>query len=411
VVALVEVISNSISSPSNIEEARNGMASSSLWRVSQINIADGGRKADTTSLHIGGVIRGPRISIYYILLLRIFFHSIYETAFGTDTKTPNLPLQILLSPNKYQKNRKRQKKMRQYRERELTGEEEKTAGRRWLTRQIICLVDRKEVYNVLKRLSALGQIDDMRALCISDERRAAMTVNEVHNIWDLFIAVTYRELASSTSCLAAYEFAESWMYTTVNSKKHNVAKFKHHDVETPGIGVKPAVILPESDQQGYSCSPLRTRSLLFTNPATGQPIDVSDYLVAQTLKAIWLEVTHDIRLAFRNEIEDQSEWALAVNSDWTRVYDMGVFYEKEQPGLTTWESVEVARLLYDRCRSLRLSDGRVVTAQWAEDPVLKDFFFEDTVREVIEGEEDEIAQERSIRTDCPLACEGESEEE
>lgn len=302
--------------------------------------------------------------------------------------------------------------MRQYRERELTEEQEKTAGRRWLTRQIICLVDSKDIYNVLKRLSALGQIDEVRALCISDERRAIMTANEERNIWDLFVAVTYRELAASTSCLAAYEFAESWMYTTVDNKKHNVAKLKHHDVNIPGVGVKPAVTLPTSSQQGYSCVPLRTRSLLFINKATGQPIDVSDNLVALTLKAIWRDVTHDIRLDFRNEIEDQSEWAVAVNSDWTRVFDMGVFYENKQPGLTTWESVEVARLLHDRCRSVRLGDGRVITAQWVEDPVLKDFVFEDTVREVLDGEEDDIAQERSIRTDCPLVeDEEESEEE
>ncbi|KAF8423017.1 hypothetical protein EV426DRAFT_705496 [Tirmania nivea] len=300
--------------------------------------------------------------------------------------------------------------MRQYRERELTEEQEKTAGRRWLTRQIICLVDCKEVYNVLKRLSALGQIDEVRALCISDERRAMMTVDEERNIWDLFVAVTYRELASSTSCLAGYEYAESWMFKTINNKRFNVAKLKHHDVDIPGVGVKPAVTLPASDQQGYSCVPLRTRSLLFTNQATGQPIDVSNNLVAQTLKTIWREVTHDIRLAFRNEMEDRSEWAAAVNTSWTSVFDMGVFYEKELPGLTTWESVEIARLLHDRCRSLRLGDGRVIMAQWAEDPVLKDFFFEDAVREVLDGEEDDIAQERSITTDRPLT-EGEEEEE
>ena len=301
--------------------------------------------------------------------------------------------------------------MRQYRERELTAEQEKTAGRRWLTRQIVCLVDCKDVYNVLKRLSALGQIDEVRALCISDERRAMMTVDEEHNIWDLFVAVTYRELASSTSCLAGYEFAESWMYTTVNNKKHNVAKLKHHDVDIPGVGVKPAVALPTSDQQGYSCVPLRTRSLLFTNQVTGQPINVSENLVAQTLKTIWREVTHDIRLAFRNEIEDQSEWAVAVNADWTRAFDTGVFYEKKKPGLTTWESVEVARLLYDRCRSIKLGDGRVIMAQWAEDPVLKDFFFEDAVREVLDGEEDEIAQERLIRMGNPLGEDQEESEE
>jgi len=306
---------------------------------------------------------------------------------------------------------RKKQNMRQYRERELTSEQEKTAGRRWPTRQIICLVDRKDVYNVLKRLSALGQIDEVRALCISDERKAMMTADEELNIWDLFVAVTYRELASSTSCLAGYEFAESWMYTTIKNKKYNVAKLKHHDVDIPGVGVKPAVSLPAASyQQGFSCAPLRTRSLLFINQMTGQPTDVSDNLVVQTLKTIWREVTHDIHLAFRNEIEDQSEWAVAVNTDWTRVYDMGVFYEKEQPGLTTWESVEVARLLHDRCRSLRLGDGRVIMAQWAEDPVLKDFFFEDTVREVLDGEEDDIAQERLIRIGRSLAEDEEEEE-
>ncbi|KAF8455583.1 hypothetical protein BGX38DRAFT_1267176 [Terfezia claveryi] len=283
--------------------------------------------------------------------------------------------------------------MRQYPERKLTSRQKETAGRHWPTRQIICLVDCKNLYNVLKRLSAMGQIDEVRALCISNERRATMTNSDRSRIWDLFVAVTYRELGSSNSCVAGYEFAESWMYTTINNKKSNVATIKHHDVYSPGIGVKPAVILPDSDQEGYSCVPLRTRSLLFTNQVTGEPINVTDDMVASTLKRIWQEVTHHTYQVFAEEIAGQSEWAVAVNEDWTRVFEIGVWFEKDQPGLTTWESVETAMRVHDRCRSLKLDDGRVIMAQWAADPVLKDFLIQDTVREVLDGEEDEDEEE------------------
>ncbi|RPB29040.1 hypothetical protein L211DRAFT_845069 [Terfezia boudieri ATCC MYA-4762] len=302
--------------------------------------------------------------------------------------------------------------MRQYPERRLTQSQEKIAGRHWPTRQIVCLVDRKDLYYVLKRLSALGQIDEVRALCISDDRRAMMTDADIRNIWDLFVAVTYRELGSSTSCIAAYEYAESWMYTTINNKKYNVAKIKHHDVDSPGIGVKPAVILPDADQEGYSCVPERTRSLLFTNQATAEPIDVTDDLVASSLKRIWREVTHNTRRDFVDEIAGQSEWAVAVNADWSKIFDIGVWFEREQLGVTTWESVEIAMRVHDRCRSLKLGDGRVIMAQWAADPVLKDFLIQNTVRQVLDGEEDDIAQERLIGMDAPVAeDEEESEEE
>lgn len=280
--------------------------------------------------------------------------------------------------------------MRQFPERELTEDQEKIAGRHWQTRQIICLVDEPILNDMIKRLAAFGQIVDIRALGLKDSARRitpATDDDEKELTWDLHLFVTYRDLQASTSGLAAWEFAETWV--SMRGDKDYIAKLKHHDTETPGVGVPASPIpAPGPELQGESCTPLNTRTIQFVDTVTGKPHPIADTLVEYIIRGIWGEVRKETRTAFRDEMRRQTEWVRALHSDWSEVHDFDPIVDKHS-GTVTFESVTVAQLVWQKVRLVKMGDGRYLTGKWAMDPVLKDFDLEDGVRDLTEDEESE----------------------
>lgn len=295
--------------------------------------------------------------------------------------------------------------MRQFPERELTGSQEKIAGRRWQTRQICVLLDKKDFTRILMRLSAFGQIDDLRGLSCSNSRPSTQSQDNKKEKWDLIIFVTYRELGSSTSAIAAWEFAETWM--SIKGQNVPLAKIRHHDVDCPGIGIPPMLPIDFIDEPGVSSMPSRTRTIQFVNNRTGEPVVIVDTLAGFMISSIWGDARKEARREFRNELrQSTTEWARAIPMEWVEVYDWPPILDRIN-GTATFESRRVAQLVWEKVQLVKLSDGKMLTGKWAMDPIIKDFVLEDGVRDMNEeGEESTAARGPSAEND-----EEESEEE
>lgn len=300
--------------------------------------------------------------------------------------------------------------MRQFPERELTAIQERIAGRRWQTRQICVFTAKKEFPQVLMRLAAFGQIDDLRGLSHSNSRPRTQSLDNKKERWDLIIFVTYHELDSSTSAIATWEFAETRM--SIQGKKVVIAKIRHHDVDSPGIGVPPLLPIDLRDGPGVSSEPSRTRTVQFVNHSTGEPVVIHDTLAGFMIKSIWEDARKEARREFRNEFrQSMTEWARAIPMEWVDVYDWPPILDRVK-GTATFESRRIAQLVWEKVQLVKLGDGKMLTGKWAMDPILKDFALEDGVRDMNEEyDEPNTAREQSERGFNTQNHEEESEEE
>ena len=255
------------------------------------------------------------------------------------------------------------------------------------------------------RFAALGQIDDLRGLSCSNSWPRTETQDNKKEKWNLIIFVAYRELNSSTSAIATWEFAETWM--SIQGQEGAIAKIRHHDVDSPGIGVPPVLPMDLLDEPGVSSEPSRTRTIQFVNHSTGEPIAVFDTLTGFMISSIWGDIRKEARREFRNELrQSATEWARAIPMEWVEVYDWPPILDRVN-GTATFESRRVAQLVWEKVQLVKLSDGKMLTGKWAMDPIIKDFVLEDGVRDMNEeGEEHTVTRGPSAENE-----EEESEEE